>query len=40
MVNLKEEKNIIQVDVFIKINNEMSKMGRLFKALQDFGTQS
>jgi hypothetical protein len=39
MVNLKEEKYMIQVDIFIKINNDMSKVGSLLKALQDFGTQ-
>jgi hypothetical protein len=39
MVHLKEEKYITQVEVFVKINNEMFKMCRLVEALQDFGTQ-
>jgi hypothetical protein len=40
MVNLKKEKYMIQVKVFVKINNEMFKVCRLFKALQDFGIQN
>jgi hypothetical protein len=39
MVNLKEEKYMTQVEVFVKINNEMFKVCRLLKTLQDFGTQ-
>jgi hypothetical protein len=39
MVNLKEQKYTAQVEVFVKIDNEMFKVCRLLKALQDFGTQ-
>jgi hypothetical protein len=39
MVNLKKEKYMTQVEVFVKINNLMFKVCRLLKALQDFGTQ-